>query len=189
MRHIPNILSGFRIVLIPFFIWQMAEGQTLAAAIILVVSGITDCLDGFLARRFGWISQLGKVLDPAADKMTQITVFIMLAIRLPQYWYFFAVLFFKELVMLVLGGWLLKRGVKIDGARWFGKIVTILFYVIAIALIFFGDKIPGWGHVAMLAAITVAAIVAGLMYIPEFINYRKQAKAGKDAAPTESVEP
>ncbi|MDR2932121.1 MAG: CDP-alcohol phosphatidyltransferase family protein, partial [Oscillospiraceae bacterium] len=89
MRHIPNILSFFRIVLIPFFVWQMLAGHTFNAAIILGISGLTDLLDGFLARRFGWISQLGKVLDPAADKLTQVTVCVVLAIVYRKYWYFF----------------------------------------------------------------------------------------------------
>ena len=177
MRHIPNILSGFRIVLIPLFVWQMLEDNTVAAAGILVVSGLTDLFDGWLARRFGWVSALGKVLDPVADKLTQVTVCVMLAIKMPRFWYFFALLLAKELIMLLLGGRLLHKGVKLEGAKWFGKIVTTMFYVIMIALLFF-PSIPVWTVILLLSLVTVAALVAGLLYIPQYRDYRRKAKAG-----------
>lgn len=177
IRHIPNILSVFRILLIPFFVWQMLEDHTLVAAIILAVSGLTDFLDGFLARHFGWISSVGKVLDPAADKLTQVTACVMLIIKMPQYWYFFALLLFKDLVMLILGGWLVRQKVKIKGAKWFGKIVTIMFYLIAVAIIFF-PNIPHWVILTLLSIITVSAFIAGFLYIPQFRNYRQIAKTG-----------
>ncbi|MDL2219097.1 CDP-alcohol phosphatidyltransferase family protein [Ruminococcaceae bacterium OttesenSCG-928-O06] len=183
MRHIPNILSAFRILLVPLLAWLMLEEHYYQAAAVLVLSGLTDLLDGFLARRFGWITNLGKVLDPAADKLTQVTVYLLLAFKLPRYWYFFALLLGKDLVMLVLGGWLLKRKVKIEGARWFGKIVTILFYVISVLLIFF-PNLPSWATISLLALITVLALVAGLLYIPQFLQYRRQAKQPDDAPAT-----
>ena len=99
MKHIPNILSGLRIVMIPFFIWQMLVGNTLAAGLILVASGLTDTLDGNLARHFGWVSDLGKVLDPVADKLTQTAVSVCLMIRIPELWFFFAILIIKDLIM------------------------------------------------------------------------------------------
>lgn len=171
MRHIPNILSGFRILLVPLFAWQMTAGNAAAAAGILILSGVTDMLDGMLARKFGWITQLGKVLDPAADKLTQVTVCIMLAIHLRRYWWLFAILLLKELVMLILGGGLLKKGVKLDGAKWFGKITTVLFYVTMTAIVLF----PGMPHaltVTLLAATVLSAVASALLYIPEYRRYR-----------------
>lgn len=175
MRHIPNIISILRIALIPFFVWQMLREHYFMAAGILVVSGVSDFLDGFLARRNNWISGLGKVLDPTADKMTQGTVYVMLWVKFPRYWFFFALLLFKELVMLTLGAWLLKKRVHIEGARWFGKVVTIMFYLVTASIIFF-PGIPGWAVAAMLAVITMLTFAAGAMYIPQFRVYRKEAK-------------
>ena len=83
MKHIPNILSSLRIVMIPFFVWQMLTGNMLSAGLILLASGITDTLDGQLARHFGWISDLGKILDPFADKLTQTAVSVCFIIRFP----------------------------------------------------------------------------------------------------------
>lgn len=178
MKHIPNILSFFRIVLIPFFVWQMLKDNTWNAAVILGISGLTDLLDGFLARRYNWISQLGKVLDPVADKLTQVTVCVVLAYKLARFWPFFAVLLFKDLIMLILGGYLVKKGVRLDGARWFGKVVTVLFYVSMVAIVFIPDM-PGWLITTLLSVTTGCAIIAALLYIPEFIKYRNKAKAGK----------
>lgn len=178
MRHIPNLLSGFRILLIPFFVLQMIRGNLTAAALILVASGLTDLLDGWLARRFGWVSQLGKILDPAADKLTQVTVCVVLAIQLPQFWYFFAFLLLKDALMLVLGGQLVRKGIHLEGARWFGKVVTTLFYVFMVALLLLQKwtHIPSWIEIAMLSIISLGALFAGLMYIPQYRTYRSQGK-------------
>lgn len=173
MKHIPNILSFFRIALIPFFVWQMSNGNYRVAAVILLISGITDLLDGFLARKFNWISQLGKVLDPIADKLTQVTVCIVLAFRLRDYAAFFVILLIKEFLMLVFGGYLIKKGAKLEGAKWFGKIVTFLFYSTTISLVFI-PGMPGWLISTLLGITTFCAVAAALMYIPEFIKYRKE---------------
>ena len=178
MKHIPNILSFFRIVLIPFFVWQIMIGETLIAGVILVVSGITDLLDGQLARRFNWITNLGKVLDPIADKLTQAAVSVTLMIRLKEYWYFFAIIIIKDLIMLLLGGHLLRKGVEIEGARWFGKISTCVYYGTMILIVFF-PTMPGWIIVAFLSLATICALVAAVLYIPDFLDYRREVKAEK----------
>lgn len=178
MRHIPNLLSGLRIVLIPFFVWQMLAGNTLAAGLILLASGITDTLDGNLARHFGWISDLGKVLDPVADKLTQTAVSICLMIRFPKLWFFFAILIVKDLIMLILGGYLTKGGVKLEGARWFGKVSTVVFYTVMILLVLF-PAIPHWLTIALLVLAVGCAVTAGLLYLPEYRRYKAKRNEGK----------
>lgn len=184
MRHIPNILSGTRILMIPIFVVLMMHNHTFAAGITLALSGLTDLLDGFLARKFGWVSPLGKVLDPAADKLTQVTVCIVLAIRLRRYWPFFALLLTKDAIMLILGGYLLAKGVKMEGAKWFGKVVTTLFYITMASIVFL-PSMPGWLTTTLLAVTTIAAVAAGLMYIPEFLRYKRQSRCKS----TEAEEP
>ncbi len=174
MRHIPNVLSASRICLIPFFVFQMYEDNWMTAAVILLISGITDFLDGFLARTFNWTSSIGKVLDPVSDKLTQVTVCVMLAFKMPAYWIFFAVLLFKEFIMLLLGGWLLQKKVHIKSSRWFGKVVTGLFYFIMIVLLFF--SIPAWAVYSLLALLSIVALCGGSLYIPQFLQYYKEAQ-------------
>lgn len=192
MRHIPNIISIIRILLIPFFVWLMLTDRPYQAAAILVVSGISDFLDGFLARRFNWVSDVGKVLDPVSDKLTQVTVCVTLIIVLRQYWFFFAALLFKDLVMLTLGSYLVKNGVKLEGARWFGKVVTTMFYIIMVAIIFLGESpdglMPPWLVVSLLSLVTVCAFIAGFLYIPEYLNYRKQLKSRKETPSEQAAE-
>lgn len=175
MKHIPNILSASRILMIPFFVAFMLRDNLFAAAILLVVSGLTDLLDGLLARRFGWISDLGKVLDPAADKLTQIAVCVVLVVKLRQYWPIFAIMLAKEAVMLVLGGYLFTKGVRIEGAKWFGKVATFVFYGVMAAILFF-PSIPGLVKLGLLILVALLSIIAGLLYIPQYFRYRRGIK-------------
>ncbi len=185
MRHIPNILSAFRIALIPFFVWQMLAGNTLNAGLILIASGLTDTLDGNLARKFGWISDLGKVLDPVADKLTQTAVSVCLMIRFPSLWFFFAALILKELIMLVLGGYLTRGGVHLKGSRWFGKLATVVFYAVMILLVLVPD-LPDWSATLMLVLAAACAVIAGLLYIPDYRRYKRE-RDEKSAEGTETT--
>jgi len=181
MNIIPNSLSFFRIILIPLFVWYMVQDKTLAAAITLAVSGLTDFLDGWLARRFNWISQFGKMLDPMADKLTQVTVCLVMVIKLQQYWYFFLILFLKELLMLVLGGYLVKKGVKLEGAKFFGKVTTTVFYISMIFIVFI-PTMPNQMVVFLLSLTTICAIISAFMYIPDFLHYREEIRrSGQDS--------
>jgi cardiolipin synthase len=170
MRHIPNILSCIRILLIPLFVWQLQSDHTVTAAVILALSGLTDLLDGFLARRFNWVSRWGKILDPVADKLTQITVCFVLALKMRDYWFFFAVLLVKELIMLVLGGYLWRKKTLIEGARWFGKVFTTLFYV-AMTVIVFLPSLPHKAVTGLLGLTAAGAVIASALYWPEFKRY------------------
>ena len=162
--HIPNLLSNFRIVLIPFFIYEMLKGNTMNGAIVLIASGITDMLDGYLARRFNWISDIGKALDPMADKLTTIAVCFCLMVRYSRLWFFFAIMLIKDTVMLVLGIRLHTSGVKIMGARWYGKVATIVFYVVMVLLILF-PGLPQNVVSGLVIAAAGCAVMAALLYL------------------------
>ncbi|WP_164995887.1 CDP-alcohol phosphatidyltransferase family protein [Miniphocaeibacter massiliensis] len=175
MKYIPNIISIFRIILIPFFVFQMINGNTLNAGLILIFSGFTDFIDGYLARKFNWITDFGKVLDPAADKLTQAAVSLTLAYILRQYWYFFAIMIFKDLGMIIIGSYLMKNNVKIEGAKIFGKVSTFVYYI-GMTLIVLIPSMPKNIIFIILCTATICAIIAALFYIPEFKRYRKNMK-------------
>lgn len=187
MKHIPNILSATRIVLIPFFVWQFAAGHNVAAGIILLVSSITDLFDGFLARHFNWISDLGKLLDPIADKLTQASVSIMLIIKLNEYWYFFAFMLFKDFVILALGGYLLKQGMHFKGAKFLGKVSTFIFYGGMILIVLF-PTMPNWLTLSILILASSLALISALLYIPEYFKYKQEIAAEHSAADTTAAE-
>lgn len=117
LKNIPNILSVIRILLVGLFIFVFFNNypdNLLWALVVFLTAGLTDVIDGFLARRFNWITNLGKILDPFADKLMQCTVLIcMLTKKLIPAWLVIPFIL-KEFLML-LGGLLIikKRSVVV----------------------------------------------------------------------------
>ncbi len=129
---IPNLLSFLRLALLPVIVWlYVVKGNYPAAAVVLVVSFLSDLADGFIARHFHMTSDLGKALDPIADKLTQGVLLICLTSRFPWMWVPVALLIVKE----AYGGFnrlkLLRRS-QIYGAAWHGKISTALLDALVI---------------------------------------------------------
>lgn len=140
---IPNILSVFRIVLLPFFVTLYLQAETnwefLQSTIVLAISALTDLADGKIARKFNMISELGKVLDPIADKLTHITIAVCLCWRFPQMIYILILLIIKELSMMVMALYgTFRKNKKIwDSAQWYGKVCTTIVFIVFIALVLF----------------------------------------------------
>ncbi|MEH2935797.1 CDP-alcohol phosphatidyltransferase family protein [Oscillospiraceae bacterium 21-37] len=126
---IPNALSCMRILLVPFFAWCFLRGSLTWAAALLVLSGLTDMFDGLIARKCNQITELGKILDPFADKLTQGVVALCLAIRFPMIGPLLGLFIAKELLMLCCALVLLKKRRRPGGAKWYGKVATVMFYV------------------------------------------------------------
>ncbi|MCL1905988.1 MAG: CDP-alcohol phosphatidyltransferase family protein [Clostridiales bacterium] len=155
---IPNILSLLRIALIPFVMYNYLKGAVNVAGVALIISGLTDAADGFIARRFGQITSLGKILDPLADKLTQVCVAVGLCLTYRALLPLALVLGVKELLMGLMGITLLRRGKQPFAARWWGKLATIAFYVAATAIMLFGH---GFSRgVIRGISLTVAALLA-----------------------------
>lgn len=128
MRHLPNILSGIRLILVGVFVMLFRAGRYLPALCIFVIAFLTDVLDGYLARKHGWVSNIGKLLDPLADKLMTLAalVCIYLGKQKPIYLVLFLLMALKELLMIAGGVFLAKRKVVVFAA-WPGKIATGLF--------------------------------------------------------------
>lgn len=134
---IPNIISITRILLIvPFTIYFIIEEYIIAFAIILL-SGVSDCLDGFIARKLNQVTELGKLLDPIADKLTLVSVLICLGVLIPKLLPMVIILALKDVLMLFGGLYLLKQGITPPPAKWYGKLATIVFYISVIIIVFF----------------------------------------------------
>ena len=99
-RHIPNALTILRFILIPFIIVSIVKNNYLEAFIILTLSGLTDILDGFIARKFDFITNFGKLIDPLADKATQVSILVTLALKNIIPMWFLLIVFIKEFVMV-----------------------------------------------------------------------------------------
>lgn len=169
---VPNILGYFRLLLIPVFavIYLNANDTKgcLAAALVIGISGLTDLFDGKIARKFNQITELGKFLDPLADKLTLGVIIVCLAIRYPQIWLLAVLFLVKEGFMAVMGTLILKKnGRKLDGAMWFGKVCTAVSYVILFLLMLLVD-LPAAAVNTLVILCAVVMLYALVCYLPVF---------------------
>lgn len=132
---IPNILSVFRILILVPFVFYVNNENYVASGIVLVISGLTDLFDGFLARSLGQVTHLGEMLDPTADKLTLMTVMICASMKFPKIFPFMLLLILKEVSMLIAGAILLKCKKNPPPSKWYGKVSTVVFYFSIITII------------------------------------------------------
>ena len=125
---IPNILTYLRIILIIPFVYLFLSEKYIFSAICIAVSGLTDCFDGMIARKFNQVTSLGKILDPIADKATLFAVVICMVIYVPAVLPVLVVLLLKDIIMLLGGIDLINKGITPPAAKWYGKVGTIVFY-------------------------------------------------------------
>lgn len=175
MKHVPNILTFIRLLLIPVYFmvfYSEAEHALLLALAIFVVASITDVLDGFLARKYQVVSKFGTVADPFADKMMQVSVLYSLSdISMLEKWFFWIILV-KELCQILLGIIMVSIKPKmIMSANIFGKTTTVLVFV---TIIFAVLSLPGATIIQFITA--VLAIITFTQYAYHFLMGLKERK-------------
>lgn len=140
---VPNLLSLFRLVLIPVYVYiylnATQKHQYVTAGTIMAVSCLTDMIDGKIARKFDMITQLGKVLDPLADKITQLALILCLSVKYPILYPVLALFLVKEFFQLFVAIIHLRKGLILPGALMAGKICTTVLFVSLIALVLIPD--------------------------------------------------
>lgn len=176
---IPNILCYIRLLLIPLFVVQYIKAEEPAeyirAAAIVFASGLTDFLDGFIARTFNMITEFGKLIDPMADKLTQAALLFVLIVKI-KYMYLLLILFVvMQLFMLVAGIAMLKKGKRLNGSKWFGKVSTAVFYAVMLVLIALPELKQTTTNILMLICGAFLAMSFAL-YVRE---YRRMYRAVK----------
>lgn len=127
-KYVPNILTVIRFCLIPIIVILLANGNYIGAIITFTISGLTDILDGTIARKFNFISDFGKLMDPLADKATQISMLIVLALRKTIPLWIIVVVTVKEFLMVCGASFLYGKELVVS-SKWYGKAATVLFYV------------------------------------------------------------
>lgn len=190
---IPNWLSFIRIALIPAFAVLFVQGHQLVAVIVMICAALTDLFDGKIARKFKQVSNLGKILDPIADKLSQMAIVIVL---LYTYWenpikYLFFFFIVKEVLMLLGGALLLSKGMRPTAAEIWGKVATNVFYIAMIIILAFGENgalcdvthftLPSVVTWVLVALSAVSALVSLLGYVPGFLKQLKENKAQNTA--------
>lgn len=184
MRHLPNILSGIRIILVGVFAMLFRAGRYLPALSVFVFAFFTDVLDGQLARANGWVTNLGKLLDPLADKLMTLAalVCIYLGKQKAAYLILFLLMALKELLMVIGGLFMAKRNV-VAMADWPGKIATGLFAVgVMLSLLsFLSLQVEPW-NLIILAVATAMSYFALIYYaatqLPKALGKNSGARDG-----------
>ncbi len=169
LKNIPNLLSILRICLVFVFVALFFNDKIYAAIFVFLLAGATDIIDGYLARRNNWITNIGKILDPFADKLMQCTVLVCLFIKDYIPLWFVIPFIVKELTLLLLGAIVIKRRSVVVVSKWYGKLTVCLFYgtiVLAVMLKDFLWKNPLVGVTFFIPAIAFA--------IFSFASYVKQ---------------
>ena len=197
---IPNWLCFLRIALIPVFSALFIKGEYVAAFIIMIIAALTDLFDGKIARKYNMVSNLGKILDPIADKLSQMAIVIILIVK---FWdgylrYILFLFILKELLMIIAGLLLLSKGMRPGAAEMWGKVATTVFYVFMIAIIALGGEtsalygVKGFEHLILSdTTVTVMICISAVLmfvslfgYVPGFVKQLKENKA-KEAEKTE----
>jgi len=167
---IPNAISIFRILLIPVFAWAYLRGRMLLALVIVALSGLSDKLDGTIARRTNTVSDLGKMLDPVADKLTQMTLAVLMFIRfhaadpvanpwMRAFSWVFLLFIGKEVLMLLFALVVLLMHKRPVAAEIWGKAATAAFYVVMILLFLAGPEVGVLAHWFTLPPLAVQILV------------------------------
>ena len=190
---VPNILGYFRILLIAPFLYfffkarslDYSENYTISAAVCLVLSGLSDFFDGMIARKLNQVTELGKMLDPVADKLTLVTVGICVVFIEPAVIPVITLLIIKDLLMLVGATYLLKHKAKPCASKWYGKVGTFLFYISVVLIVLFDlilDKSEIFKPyaVALLSATAVMMLYSLIRYWIIFRDIMKDIRHNKE---------
>lgn len=172
---IPNILSLIRIALIPLIAWLYNNEYNLWAVFVIILSGLTDVVDGYIARHFNMISDLGKILDPVADKLTQATTLFCLISEFPFMIVPFSLLVVKEIFLSVMGLFVVKKTKVVKSANWHGKVTTFLLYF-TIVLHIVWNNIPEAVSNMSIGACLAFMGLSFVLYIMRNLNQLREQK-------------
>lgn len=170
---IPNLLSIVRLLLIPLIVWLYVtlERPYLAVGAI-VLSGLTDILDGYIARHYDMVSDFGKILDPIADKLTQLALIICLSSRYSTINYLLALFVVKEIIMAISGWMVIRKKDSVHSSQWFGKATTALLYATVVLLFLFPELPAVWANAlfVLCGGMILLTMVKYLLYYRSLFN-------------------
>ena len=184
---LPNILTYIRLLLVPVFIIVYLNAESLSdhvvSAIIIVISGMTDVADGFIARHWNLVSDLGKILDPIADKAMQFAMMFCVCIRYRWVILLIVIYAVKEVVSGLTSAYLFTRGKHISGAMWCGKLCTVILFIVMLTLVAI-PRIPfhvvatmiGFAAAFMLLAFAIYMRAYFVLWL-EYLNEQRQPLA------------
>lgn len=175
---IPNLLSMFRILLIPAIVVLYLNEYHVAAVLVVILSALTDIADGKIARKFNMISDFGKFLDPVADKLTQAAMILCLVTLYPAMIALFLLMAVREFMQFFCGLAVLKKTDSMNSANWYGKVSTATIYAVMVVLFLFPD-IPAPAAWVMMALCAVVLAGSMILYARFYHGILKQHKTAQ----------
>ncbi len=176
---IPNLLTVVRLLMIPVIIdlYCNHRNYPVAAALVLV-SGLTDVVDGIIARKLNQISDLGKIIDPIADKLTQLTLLYCLMTKYTLMLPMMILFVVKELTQGIFSLLAFKRENKVNSSQWFGKLNTVTLYL-SMAILFFFPDISSAAANLMIVLCAFTTILSLVKYLRFYIGILCDKKGEK----------
>ena len=171
---VPNVMSMFRLVLIPLIVYFYIVRQNYVATVVVItISGVTDVIDGIIARKFNMVTEFGKTIDPVADKLTQIAILVCLV---TDFWWLaipLGLMLIKELFAVITGLAVVNATGSVHGANWHGKLTTVVLYVV-MGLHVLWNGLPflpeGWQTIPKPLSYVLTGIVTAIMLM-SFVLY------------------
>ena len=176
LKYVPNALTVLRFLLIPIIVIACVQGQYILAIAVLSISGLTDILDGTIARKYNYITDFGKLMDPLADKATQISLLTTLFIKGAIPIWISAIVVLKEFCMVSGASFLYGKELVVS-SKWYGKLATVLFYVAMVISLFLEQignttnniiKAIGIADTIIYYLAVITTIVSLIMYMKAF---------------------
>ena len=174
-------MSVIRILLVGVFVYTFFYVNPYLALVVFLVAGATDVVDGYLARRNNWITRMGKILDPVADKLMQCTVLVCLLLRNMVPWWFVVPFFAKELASLFMGLIVLGRRDVVIVSKWYGKMTVCVFYATVVVSVLIQDALEGniLLAIAVFLPAVVCAVATFVAYVKHYIGLKDRTKAAE----------
>ena len=168
LKYVPNILTVLRFFLIPFTLYFLANDQYIIAICFIILSGITDVLDGAIARKYNLITNFGKLIDPLADKITQLSLLGTLVVKNIIPLWILVIVLIKEAAMVAGASFLYGKELVVS-SKWYGKASTVLFYLAIILSMIFKDLgINVWVDLIIYYIAVGMTLFSLVMYFREF---------------------
>ncbi|NMA34525.1 MAG: CDP-diacylglycerol--glycerol-3-phosphate 3-phosphatidyltransferase [Clostridiaceae bacterium] len=178
--NIPNILTILRFLLIPVFAYFLSTRNFIVAVLLFLAAGLTDVLDGYVARKYNLITSWGKIADPLADKLMQITAFVIMSLVLKIIPLELVLVILVKETLMGLGALVLYKQKKfVVSANWYGKISTVVFYL-AIIMLIFDEPFGRWNlfgiavNLLVFILAVIAALFAFFMYFRSYLRIKHQ---------------
>lgn len=182
--NVPNFLTILRLFLVPVFILTYNSGDSLTirllAAAIFLAASVTDVLDGYIARKYDMVTDFGKLADPVADKLMQLSAIACLAYKSRIALWIFILFIFKEAV-LIIGGFNLLKEKFVVQSKWSGKIATVILFICVMVILATDEQMLPEKYATMLMCVSiVATIIAFFDYAKMFLRIKENIKNGKN---------